>query len=420
MKEDLIAKYAQQVLLILGEKQAVAEQIAQLDKLSEALGLTDYDLAYLDTQFEDAQKRGAGYLQYKQWQKAITELEQAILLKPLHTKGLHKVAEAYAGQYNQTKQEADRQNALYYATRCLQTAPEHTQAMRLISALQSSRLLWKSWFYRHWIWWIAMAFLLLCSVILWLSLPPQEARIKEAYTIAQQQEISLKLGDRLIGIGVQFDKEASFVRREGDMLTYRLRGYLHCPEKEITHWEARLELVDTQNKVLQSQAITLLDAEDFELRPTDNLPLHAVLQVHNLTANIAFARLRVVKLEEALPALPYEKEKVLALKNESYTANLGLYITERYQTVKPTADMFTHTLCLAYQHKHTHPLRVWRIEIQWIDKQDRLIHAETVSLLNADEPLLKANKCRNKTFHFKIPLQQKDFSRFQILVLSAE
>ncbi len=419
MNDDLVARYVQHVLGILHDKQATTEQIAQLDKLSETLGLTEYDLAYLDKQFVDAQKRGASYLRYKQWDKAIGELEQAILLKPLHTNGLYQIADAFRARYRQRKSEKDRQKALYYAERCLQTDADCEKAIALVSQLQNPLLLWRSWLYRHWVVGLILACLLLCGLTVWFMTPTQVQVVQQAYLYAQRQDIRLELDEKLTQIGVKIDKNASFARQEGTNIAYQLRGYLYHPTAEITHLEVTVKVFDGAGELLQSQNLTLWEEKSFELRPNDYLPIHALLQIANPVIQISKAVISAVKINHNTPDT-YEKNQIIALKTDSYTSKLGLQIVERYQTIKPEADSFAHTICLAYQHAHTKPLRLWRIEIQWTDRQERLIHSETATLISPEEPFLKAEKWRNKTFSYNIPFKQKDFSRCQVLVLSAE
>jgi hypothetical protein len=417
---DIVAKYVAQVLTILREKQAVAEQIAQLDKLSETLGLTEYDLAYLEKQFEDGLRRGQGYIRYKQWGKAIYELEQVILLKPLHTEGLYQIANAYKHQYRKTSHEADRKKALYYAERCLQTDAGKEEALALVGELQNRWLKWQSWTKRNSLWIFLIFLVLMAGVGYWYLLPSEKEIVQQNQLYAQKQEISLELDAKLAESGIHFDKETSFARMEQASLAYHLRGHCWHETDEYTHFEVELQLLDKAGKLLKTQDLLLLDEQAFELRPKDNLPLSALLQLPKQNVQIGKARLVGKKIAHQKPENPYETSKTLALKNNEQIAEKGLEIVERYQTIKPSPDTFEHTICLAYRHHSAKPIRSWRIELQWQDRQERLIHTETWTLVAPQEPLLKTQKWRTQTFHTKVPLKQKDFGRYQVLILSVD
>lgn len=417
---DIVAKYVAQVLNILREKQAVAEQIAQLDKLSETLGLTEYDLAYLEKQFEDGLKRGQGYLRYKQWDKAIAELEQVILLKPLHTEGLYQLAHAYKHLYRKTSHEEHRKKALYYAERCLQTDAGKEEAIAIVGELQNRWLVWKSWIRRNSLWIFLLALTLTAGVGYWLLLPSEKEIVQQNQLYAQKQEIPLELDAKLAESGIQFDKETSFARMEQASLAYHLRGHCWHETDEYTHLELELQVFDKAGKLLKTQELNLLDEQAFELRPQDYLPVSALLQLPKQNTIIGKARLVGKKTAHQKPENPYETSKTLALKNNEQIAEKGLEIVERYQTIKPSPDTFEHTICLAYRHHSAKPLRSWRIELQWQDRQDRLIHTETWTLVAPQEPLLQKQKWRTQTFHTKVPLKQKDFSRYQVLILSVD
>jgi hypothetical protein len=420
---DLVAQYVEQVLKILREKQAVAEQVAQLDKLSETLGLTQYDLDYLERQFQEGLQRGEGYMRHKEWNKAINELEQSILLKPLHTDGLYKMALAYQNRYRQGRQEKDRLKALEYAERAVQTDAGKEEAIALIATLRKKNLLWKSWAIRH-LWLILLVFtLILGGLVYWITLPSEQEVVQQIQLYAQRQDIPIELDNMLLKAGFRLDKETSFARLEPTGLAYHLRGHLYSPTHEVGQMAVEVEIWSKSGKLLQKKEISLLSEDDFEARPEDYLPIATLLQIPQNQTIIGKARLVGKLKEHSRSENVYEKPKEILLKQEDTEANKaqGLEIVERYHTLKPAPDDFEHTLCLAYRHQQKNkPLRNWRVEIQWFDRQDRLVHTETITLLENQEPMLKADKWRAKTWRFQVPLKQKDFSRYQILVLRAE
>ncbi len=416
---DLVNKYVQHVLKILGEKQATAEKIAQLDKLSETLGLTAHDLAYLEREFEEGIRRGEGYMRYKQWDKAITELEQAVLLKPLHTEAIYQTALAYTQKYQDSRKEEDRQKALYYADRALQTDAGKEEALAIIAKLDGKWIKWKSWALRHMAWLICAIALVICGGLMWWLMPSDKEILKQEIEDNQKQNVPIELDNELQALGANIALEASFVRAGKEGLAYHLRAHLYSTKTEFSQIDWQLEVYDRAGKLLKTQEIQGLEEQQFELRPQDYLPIVGQVQLFQ-TARVGKARIANKKIVHQEKPSIYEPSKTLPLKNDEKIAKLGLEVAERYQTIKPAPDYFEHTLCLAYRHHSAKPLQNWRVELQWQDKQDRLIHTETITLIQPQEPLLKTEKWRSQTFQFKIPLKQKDFSRYQILVLKAE
>ncbi|NJO01532.1 MAG: hypothetical protein HC880_07450, partial [Bacteroidia bacterium] len=62
---------------------------------------------YIDRKFQDYLHRGQGYIRYKNWDRAINELQQAVNLKPLHLEALTELADTYRQRWHQVKAKYD-------------------------------------------------------------------------------------------------------------------------------------------------------------------------------------------------------------------------------------------------------------------------------------------------------------------------
>ncbi len=132
--EETLRAYMENVLRLQQERQ---QQLSdeELRQIALDTGMSDDDLAYIQTQFEGFLARGKGFLRYKNWNAAIPELLQAVALSPNSTDALTTIAEAHWGRWHESHEEEDREKVTLYAERCLMIDPANDTALRLLSTL---------------------------------------------------------------------------------------------------------------------------------------------------------------------------------------------------------------------------------------------------------------------------------------------
>ncbi|GAB4395268.1 MAG: hypothetical protein OHK0053_01580 [Microscillaceae bacterium] len=129
--------YFDKVLDIQQQQQNQALTEAELKSIALNLGITEADWQAIQKAFEDYRTRALGYLQHQNWQDAIPELEQALTLRPADVPALYGMAQAWYFKWQNSQQQKDAQMAEQYAKKSLQIQPNHPDALRLVSQLKN-------------------------------------------------------------------------------------------------------------------------------------------------------------------------------------------------------------------------------------------------------------------------------------------
>lgn len=138
--DDTIQAYIQQILKIQ-EQQKQGEGILTKEEMTQMaadLGMTEDDLAMIERHFNDYLVRGKGYSKYEDWDSAIEELKQAVMLNPVHVEALYALANAYKHRWLLKRNKQDLNNAKNYARRVLQLNSSHDPALKLASQLNTN------------------------------------------------------------------------------------------------------------------------------------------------------------------------------------------------------------------------------------------------------------------------------------------
>lgn len=140
-EDDLIKAYVEQVIKIQQESGTPSQE--ELDKVAADLGMTDVDVEKLRKRFKDYLTRGQGYSRYEDWESAIEELEQAVVLNPASIDALYGLASAYKQRYLIKKSKSDLQKAKTMAKRSLELNPSHDPSLKLISQINKGTLTYR-------------------------------------------------------------------------------------------------------------------------------------------------------------------------------------------------------------------------------------------------------------------------------------
>ncbi len=143
--DDTIQAYIKQILKIQeqqkqGEGPLTKEEMTQM---AADLGMTEDDLAMIDRHFNDYLVRGKGYSKYEDWDSAIEELKQAVMLNPVHVEALFALANAYKHRWLLKRNKQDLNSAKSYGKRVLQINAGHDPALKLMSQL-NTKTIWTS------------------------------------------------------------------------------------------------------------------------------------------------------------------------------------------------------------------------------------------------------------------------------------
>jgi hypothetical protein len=395
------------------------------------LGLTAEDLHLIDRRFADYLHRGQGFARYRNWDKAVEELQQAVVLKPLHIEALYSLAEVLRGRFLEQGNPQDKTNALLYAERCLQADARNEGALYIISQLQVAKPRQNAWTrYRRLIRILLAILILISGVFLgwWAwnyfvnsqSNAPITVKINR-FLYGTQLDLPIEIEKSTQSTGLQLSIENSFLRKTGETYIYQFRGCILSTIYELNRLKMRLELLDQAGKIRYSEQLDLLDDNAFEVRKGDAIPVARLIQDKNVTDAVFKARLVIEDIDKANPPPAYDDVLLLPVSWQTpKSADLQIAIRQRSQTIHPEPELFSHEIILEFENKGKKSVKKLQTELQWLDSKGRLVYNAVVELVNPTEPVLTAKQRRSKTYRFTIPIKQADYREYTLIGLILE
>ncbi len=132
---DKLQEYIQKILNLQNEQREKPIDGQELKRIAIDLGLSDSEIAFINSKQKDYFTRGEGYSRYEDWDSAIEEFQQSIILNPSHVEALYGLANAYKHRYMLKKNKDDLQKAKNYVKQCLQINPSHELSFKLSAEL---------------------------------------------------------------------------------------------------------------------------------------------------------------------------------------------------------------------------------------------------------------------------------------------
>lgn len=132
---DTIQEYIKKVLKIQEEQKERPLNVEEMQKIAEELGMSPEDLSLIKQKIKDYIARGKGYSRYEDWDSAIDEFRQAVILNPGSIDALYGLANAYKHRWLLKRNKDDLQMAKSYVKRALQVDATHDPSFELASEL---------------------------------------------------------------------------------------------------------------------------------------------------------------------------------------------------------------------------------------------------------------------------------------------
>ncbi|WP_088894795.1 IMS domain-containing protein [Leptolyngbya ohadii] len=140
--DQAIKDYIRRVTELSQSKNTFLTQ-QDLEKLAIELGMSSHEVELAQNEARKYSIRAEGYLKYRKWDEAISELEQANTLNPANILILHHLATAYAGRWKKTKNRQDEQKVRGLIKQCLELQPDHIASLKLLNQVDRKLAWWK-------------------------------------------------------------------------------------------------------------------------------------------------------------------------------------------------------------------------------------------------------------------------------------
>lgn len=433
-EEKILEAYIAQVLKLQAEHRQVPLQVEELNRIAGELGLSEAELDFIDQKFQDYFYRGKGYLRHHNFDKAIEELSQALLIKPLHIETLFGLAEAHLFRWQHTHKKTDKQAALEYAERCLEIDARHEGAFLLIGRLENKHIVRKKRAYQvRWL----MVGLITTSALALISLlvisfypfkstlenklktENKPSTIKES--ILEDLNLKTSIYQEENARGLKLYTETSLLKKTSEGYAYELMGTITTEKFEIEELVLQIELKDQQQKTVWVELLTVQEQEQAILEPGDALPLKVLIRNASLNTSLKEALIKVYKIKRYPYEASEEPNRVLTLTwAEVKALDAELIMAERSQTIRTEPETFSHEIVLSYTNKSKKMIKKLQIQIKWLNKELQLIHSQNLDLLQLTDPAMPPNQRRLVQGRFLIPYKYTDYLTYEVEVLKVE
>jgi tetratricopeptide (TPR) repeat protein len=429
--EKILQTYIEHILKLQEEHRQVPLTVEELNLVASELGLTSSEIQFIDSKFKDYLFRGQGFIRYKNWDRAIEDLEKAVILKPLHLDVLFGLAEAYKNRWLEKGKKQDKQKALLYAERTLQSDARHEGALFMIS--QINRLKPRQ---RHGEAWkrlglvaFVIAFLLFLTYVFLLTWNPfeQKKKIKEETVLPEivekpsekspkEKQIQVEILPIQEAEGFTVETEISLLQQQGNNWIYNLRLGLINTKYNVENLIVKLSLLDEGGKSMFETELDLVNDETAEMYQGDFLPVIQIIKMPQINQSLQKARLTVVSIERFPPDLDADL-KLIDVKWEETAKKTDLKVHERYQVIEPEPDNFEHTLTWEFINQSKQDIQSLEVQVDWFDKENRLMHSEHLVWVENLSPIFKPQQKRAFKGTFLIPLKRSDYDRYEVSVV---
>jgi len=442
-QDQTLQRYVKRVFELRQQSYAALD-FAALQNIAIELGMTSTDLQVARTQAQAHLTRGQGYLQYRRWQDAIDELEEAAALNPLDVATVYHLARAYKGRYFTTYQVADKQTAMLLARHCLELKPDHQPALELLNELDQPKLLSRR--LKLSLAGLGLGILLMGigltggMIYRWLIFKPREGLAPQpvsvgpdssaqAAPIAAANEGSLEIDPVLDAEAVDWDTfqpPTAQVNYYPDRSYLTLKGVLvNKSNQELSRLELQIEYLDEEGGRLGVETWEALSGYEALRRPHDRIPITLVQKVDPKVKQV---RLTVHSLEgtPVQPGIIYEPAILKGdetLRWPDPPAEMAISLAERRaQSIEFSATgKVSHQAIWEFTNTGKVAIRQFKVRINYFDANGREIvnddrAAERYLVLSSDPPMLPGETRLLKN----ILVGDRPVARYEITVIQAE
>ncbi|MDX2303040.1 MAG: hypothetical protein NW226_09580 [Microscillaceae bacterium] len=420
--DKILRTYIEHLLKLQEEHQNTPLTLDELDRLHQELGLTPQELDFIDKKFQDYHHRGLGFFRYQDWDRAIQELEQALILKPLHMEVLDLLAEAYMNRSRKKHSPKDHQKALYYAERCLQSDPRNERALYLIAQLRrGSHTRHRTQHLLKVFIGLMMAILLAFSAYLLGKMYFEPIPAQEQQPALHKQEVSATqipvfIRDENASRGFEVAVESSFIERDADKAFYHIRACLINKKYDLSELEIRLILKNKAHRRIQDIKIDLLNTDQPELLAGDALPWIQIVALDDPDSAPVEAEI-VIETSKQEPTKYNPDDALTLLLQWESGSSRDLILKERRQVILPHPDDFEHEITFEFINQKDVPIYIWKVQVNWFDKSMRQVHSTLLDLVDSNAPSLSPGQRRRISFKQLIPIKVDDYEEYLVEVI---
>ncbi len=455
-KQQKLEQFIRQILEIQNKEKSPILKTNDLKNIVLEMGMTESDWQLISETFNGHALRGKGFLEYKNWEDAIKEFEQAHTLNPYNTDILYGLALSHKNLWHQTNMTSHKDNAERYAKMCIHINPQYKEAIALISEIKvpknqgisskntqqintnqiSQATPAKN---QKLIIILVIVFtfaILFIGFILYMGQSSNMASQEPNGYISEQIKTPIDIPTEEISepqIPVIFveneqSKGLKFIldKIQADDYTtsYNVsaKGYFKLEDIELSELKIKADLLNNEDKVVTTSIIELMRESDNTLRSGDLLPFEfSNYQKDSSLPKFKALRLSVSYIVKQEGKFKYEqsKSKPLLWAIEKPT-NFDISIKERISSItKQFNDGIFHQIVLEIENTGNSNIKMLLMQIQWFDKKNKLAKSEEFYIATDSYAQIKRGDVRIYDRMFGIDnLKLENYQRYEVSILA--
>lgn len=393
----------------------------ELKQIATDLGLSDHDWQAVQDVFNNHYKRANGFLTHKNWEDAIAEFKQALILKPQDVRVLYGLASTYKSQWLEEQLSNDRVKAEEYARLCLEIKADHAGALKLISDLRRAYLSQqkiqksnqKDIVYGSVI--LGGLLLFLAGLVFFQLSSPTSNHLEttaETPLITEDHasvaiETYLQENEHLIPVhfiqdasskNIEFQVEKSIQSIYKNAYSYKLVADLIPHGIEIDHLKLKVEFVDENNQVIHTDFKEIIQDYQPIVRSGDIFPMDYLEHKKMHAPTLKEIRVSVYIIDQQPSPTAYEPSPSVDIQWASTkSTNIDLQLYERRSQYTPSSlnqNNVLHELVLEFKNTGKSSIKKLQTETQWIDYRGNILASKTNYIALTSRPKLKRGQTR--------------------------
>lgn len=444
MADKNLEKFIERILEIQNSQLHKRLGDKDLKIIAHDVGLSENEWQMIQKMFNDYLTRAKGFIDYKNYEDAIKELEQAITLNPSHAEALYLKALAHKKRWNQTHNSNDKQLAIKHADDCIQIEPANKKAIELISTLKKSQPVYipqksqkESGVIIVIVIVIIIVFVLFVAGFIFFFMTSAPLEVKpleqiEAVTIESSSEtnvdympeIPVVFAENVKSAGIIFDIESSEFKSYENSYSYNLKGYLIANQIELSKLKVKIELKDANGKVIISDNKTVLNYHGGSARSGDAIPFNYLKYVKNATLPVfseVVVTVTYVDKQNAAASYEISKQKDFTWASER-PQNYDIEIRQRISNVSTGFnDGVYNKLDLEVENIGNVAIHTLKLELQWFNTAGEMVSSKDCFITSSSNPKIKRGQTRVISATWEIKNTTKEgLDGYKIIVVSIE
>ncbi|GAB4338612.1 MAG: hypothetical protein OHK0038_17400 [Flammeovirgaceae bacterium] len=445
MKDLHLKEFVDKINAIQQERKEKPLSQEEMKIIAESLGMNEQDWKAVRDAFQAHLLRASSFLKHENWEDAITELEQALILQRNDENVLYGLALAYMNRWREYHKKQDSQRAENFVKQVLQHYPQNTHAARLLSDFRKEEKIYTAKKRQQTI----ISILSFGAVFIALSImfllvfkqnPPKNNLHQDTIVQAKPLE-ELQKSDSVVSLNSKDEPQQNVTEKENPVQPIRvdedgsksvnvqwlenelsngisfqadeasLNAYAESfsleagiriipVNQEVSYLKLKFEWLDKQGNVLFEKNDEVISKYGATVRPNDCATLRHLIYQEGKKPDVHKLRCSVLQVEKQPSPAVYEASPSISFTwVGKQPSNVRLEVRERLSVFKDIVFLkeLHHNLHLEIQNTGKVALKSLKMNVEWFDLKDNQILSNDVYVIFSDQPVIKPNETRVKS-----------------------